>query len=197
MAWVDAQQMARHGLGAPRCAARIWVDPRACHDVVVGGLDVGRRRSGRVVGGDWAVAQISRIEKLRMAEEHWGHGLSWEEVGAYEYMRQRLAELGSRDGVRSMDDIVRRYAHLDEIFEVVRREGRLRSRSELPGPSHRETNGVYMHIGRDGSPVFGNGGCHRLAMARVLELRLIPAQLGMVHPDALSTWRALRSPDHG
>lgn len=197
MIWVDAQQIARYGVRAPRCAARIWIDPLACRQVVVGGLDVGRRRSGRVVGGDWALAQLSSIEKLRMAETHWGTGASWEEVGAYEYMQQRLSELGRRDGVRSMDDIVRRYDHLDQIFEVVKREGRLRPRSELPGPSHRETNGVYIHVGHDGAPVFGNGGCHRLAMARVLALPLIPAQLGMVHPDALSTWRALRSPDHG
>lgn len=196
MVLLDARQRLRYGRHAPQWAARIWVDPRRCTTVAVD-LDHGRRGSGQVIGGPWRVAPIETVEKLRMAEEHWRTGASWDDVGAVAFVLEHLDELRAHDGYRSAADVRRRFEHLDEIFEQVRREQRLRPRSEGPGRSVREHRGVYLHVGADGEPVFGNGGCHRLAMARALELPEIPAQLGVVHPDALRTWRALRSPAHG
>jgi hypothetical protein len=131
-----------------------------------------------------------------MAEEHWATGASWEAVGATAYLVDHAAELEARDGYRA-DDVGERFRRLDALFEMVRREGRLRSRKELPGPSFRELRGVYVHVAADGTPVFGGGGCHRLAAARVLALPEIPVQLGAIHPAALDRLPALRSPVHG
>lgn len=192
MVWSDAGQILRHGRDAPRWAEQIWVDPRAC-TLVATDVDSGRRRSGQVVGGTWGVAPLETVAKVRMAEEHWRTGVSWKEVGAFDYIMENLARLSQHDGYRTTDDVDRRFEYLDAVFDTVRREGRLRPRSEGPGRTLRENGGVYMHVGGDGEPVFGNGGCHRLAMARVLGLTQIPAQLGAVHPDALSAWRTLRS----
>ena len=192
MVWIDAGQIVRHGRDAPRWAERIWVDPSAC-SLVATDVDRGRRRSGQVVGGTWGVAPVETVAKVRMAEEHWRTGASWKQVGAYDYVMENLARLSQRDGYRTTDDVERRFEYLDAVFDTVRREGRLRPRSERPGRTLRENGGVYMHVGGDREPVFGNGGCHRLAMARVLGLARIPAQLGAVHPDALSAWRTLRS----
>lgn len=196
MLWIDVRQIARHGWGAPRWAERLWIDPRRCATVATE-LDRSRTLSGQLRGGDWAVAPILSVEKVRMAEEHWRTGASWEAVGAHDYLRAHVEELGTRDGYRTDEDIRRRFERLDELFEAVRREGRLRPRSELPGRSVREHRGIYVHIDAQGDPVFGNGGCHRLAIARVLELPAIPVQLGVLHPRALPLLPALRSPDHG
>jgi hypothetical protein len=193
----DVRERVRHGPSAPRWAERLWIDPRDCVSVAPN-LDHGRRRSGRVVGdeGDWRAEPIDSLEKLRMAEEHWRTGASWQDVGAYAYLMEHAFELEDRDGYRA-DDVLQRFRRLDALYEMARREGRLRPRNELPGPSFREHRGVYMHIDRDGAPLFGGGGCHRLAVARVLELTEIPVQLGAIHPDALDRLPALRSPVHG
>jgi hypothetical protein len=196
MVAVDARRMLRLGWSAPRWAERVWVDPMACRAVAID-LDHARRHSGEVIGGEWNLQPIESVAPLQMAEEHWRTGRSWEDVGAYDYVLHHVEALGRRNGSATSDEVVRRFARLDDVFARVQREGRLRSRRELPGWSIREHRGVYMHIGPDLAPVFGNGGCHRLAIARVLELPQIPVQLGAVHPDALGGWRALRSPAHG
>ncbi len=82
-----------------------------------------------------------------------------------------------------------RYQALDELFELVASERRLRRQVELNSRSFRELNGVYVHIGRNAEVLFAGGGFHRLAIARVLGLETIPAQLGVVHEEALETWR--------
>jgi hypothetical protein len=194
-AWLDLQQVVRYGSAAPRWAQRIWIDPRRCTRATAD-LDRGRRMSGQVHGGQWTLVPVETIAKVRMAEEHWRTGASWEAVGAVDHAVANLARDGDRDGVHTLEDVRRRFRYLDGVFDQVRREGWLRTRAELPGRSIREHGGVYMHVGADGAPVFGNGGCHRLAMARVLDLVEIPAQLGALHPDALPTWRRLRSPSH-
>jgi hypothetical protein len=187
----DGVQLARHGRRAPRWAERIWIDPSRC---TTAGIDIdhGRGRSGRVHRGAWRVQPIGSVAQVRMAEEHWSTGASWDDVGAIDLLLQQSEQARRRDGIESLADIRGRFRRLDRMFAVVEEEGRLRPRSELPVASFRELGGTYVHIGPGGEPVFGNGGCHRLAMARVLELPEIPAQLGAVHPDALGTWTSLR-----
>jgi hypothetical protein len=41
-----------------------------------------------------------------------------------------------------------------------------------------------VHIAKNGKPVFGGNGFHRLTMAKVLELEEIPICVGMVHKGA-------------
>ena len=125
---------------------------------------------------------------MAAARLRWEGGASWEETEAYDQMLRLITQTGkSVDGCRSLDEVVRRYERLDAVFEQVREDRRLRSRSELPLPDRgfREVGGVYVHLGRSGQPIFGGGGFHRLAIARVLELPEIPAQLGVVHEELL------------
>lgn len=189
----DLYRMARHGLFAPRWSERIWIDPMECTRAVA---VFPRNATGHVVGGDWDLrtSGIDSIPKIRMARLHWQDGVPWADTGAYDYMMARIGERGRLDGCRTLDDVVRRYEALDRIFAVVSREGRMLSRAELPGRSLREKGGIFVHIGRDNQPIFGIGGCHRLAMAQILGLSRIPAQLGVLHPLSLSTWRSLRIP---
>ncbi len=77
------------------------------------------------------------------------------------------------------------YERSGTIFQQVRNEGGLRSRFEPPGRSFKKPEDVHVHVGRDGLPLFGPDGIRRLAIAQVLGLTRIPAQLRVVHRDAL------------
>ena len=49
---------------------------------------------------------------------HWHDGLSWDEAGAYQYMLELIQQLGRVDGCKNIDQIISRYAKLDNIFLI-------------------------------------------------------------------------------
>ena len=105
-------------------------------------------------------------------------------------MKDILAVRKRWDDCTDFNDVVSRYARLDELFSYLQGGGKFRTRKELYGSrTFREQGGVYIHIDREGNPVFGGGGCHRLALAKILQLDIIPAQLGIVHHEAVDLWR--------
>lgn len=119
-------------------------------------------------------------------------GYSWEAAGAYDLTATLIARRGKVDGCASMQDVVRRYEDLDRMFDTMAREQRLRTAAEMRSGRIREEGGVYFHVGRDGTPIFGGGGNHRLAAAIALDIPTIPAQLGVVHPEGLDALAVLR-----
>lgn len=103
-------------------------------------------------------------------------------------MLDLIRERGSADGCRTLAEVISRYERLDVMFRQVCSEGRLRSRSELQRRGFRASGEIYMHVGRGPQLLFGNGGNHRFAAARIAGLSCIPAQLGVVHPEAIHDW---------
>ena len=187
----DLGSVVRHGSNGPRHGELIWLDPSTISRAT-SGLD--RSATGKVLGGAWDrdVVAIDSIWKIAAARMHWQEGVPWEETGVYDLMLAEISRSGrSLDGCRTLDDVVRRYERLDDLFERVRQERRLQPVRERSRFMRREVGGVYVHVARDGEPLFGRGGCHRLVMAQVLELPDMPAQLGAVHLEAVATWRSL------
>ena len=180
----------RFGRAAPRPNERIWVNPGAVR-YALGGLPV---RSGYVVDR-WPPTEPVPFEEhvhVRFALAHWRDGIPWEETGAYDYMLEQIARRGRQDGCFDAEDVKRRYARLDELFETVRREGRLRTRSELDPAARDEDEGIFVHIGPDGEPAIGDSGKHRMTIAKLLGLDVVPARIGYVHRDALPLVSRLR-----
>lgn len=180
----------RFGKGAPRPNERLWIDP-ASVEHALDGLPV---RSGYVIGR-WPPVDPVPFENhvhVRFALAHWRDGVPWEETGAYDYMLERIRIRGQQDGCRDLSDVKRRYQRLDELFETARREGRLRTRTELDSAARGEDGGILIHIGPGGEAAIGDGGKHRLAIARLLELPIVPARIGYVHRDALPILPVLR-----
>lgn len=184
----DARNLVRHGTAAPRWGELIWVDPETVNTFV---SSHNRSYTGQVIGGDWDLAAepLEEHEKFVACSEHWSEGTPWEETGIIDLIVEEIEQHGSKDGCTTRDEVVARYQQLDQIFEQVRAEKRLRTRRELDPDAYREVGGIYIHIDRHNLPVFGNGGCHRLAIAQVLGLDIIPAQVGVVHEGALGSWR--------
>ena len=187
----------KYGRGAPLYAECIWVDPNDCNLIIENGLDDGVSRKsilGLVVNEKWDQFEITPLKnnpKIQYCYKHWQEGLSWEDAGAYDYMRGLIEKYGPVDKCSNDEDLVKRFNSLDSVFETIKKEGKVKTQKELGKQKLRELNGVLIHIGPDGLPYFGGGGHHRIAMAKILNLPF-PAMLGMVHQNGLKSLEKYR-----
>lgn len=182
----------RFGTYAPLTDECIMIDPLAVHHVYLAkpedGAPVFRRRdSGRVLDGNWdlSVGDLSESRVTRSCERHFVDGESWDETGIIAHHLSQIARQGASDGMRTEEEVRARYDALDHLYREATLTGGFRPRRELPEYFRREHGGVLFHIARDGSPLRAGGGKHRFAIARILKLKSIPAQLGVIHKDAL------------
>jgi hypothetical protein len=189
----DAWNAFRYGPGAPKFAERLWVDPRRVRFYLKTST---MRTSARVVTGDWRTDQQNPIEDdpiLKICIARWVERRPWEETGELERMERVIARNGQHGGCRTRADALARCAQLDEIFRVIREERRVRPHGELTPATYREFGGIGMHIGPAGIPIRAVNGRHRFAIARILEIPLIPVRIGMIHASALPLLSRLRS----
>ena len=180
----------RYGVSAPRPYERLWIDPRSVERATAW-FDA---RSAAVVH-QWPPAPDMPFEDhphVARALAHWRDGSSWQDVGAQDYMLRQIAHRGRQDGCLDLDDVLRRFARLDAMHGRVGRDGRLLTRQELSPRAFRERGGIVIHIDPRGRPIAGDGGKHRLTVARLHGLTAVPVCLGVVHVDALSRLPELR-----
>ncbi len=199
--WIDAFNRLRYGPQAPRYGERIWVRPSDCR-CYIEAADLAkhygsrvRQMSGRVVY-DWPESLEQPFEnhpKLTYCWKHWQDDLSWAESGAIEFMLGKIAisPTGVTDKCRTPEDVQRRFESLDSIWADVKGRGRFPTRQELVPGAFREVGGILVHLGPGGVPVFSGAGCHRFAIALMLDVPF-PAQLGVVHKSALESLPAFR-----
>lgn len=188
----DRWNRLRFGPGAPLSDECIFVDPRDVRHVYLPGRTPAvptfrRRHSGLVVDGDWDQSRgpLPETRATRAIHDRFVRGMSWAETGVLDYHLAMISEKGISEGARTLQDVLARYEALDRVYEEAQRTGRLRPRCELPGHFRREHGGIFFHIARDGEPLRSGGGRHRFAIARILGLASVPAQLGVIHPDAV------------
>jgi hypothetical protein len=192
----DTCNRLRFGNKAPLFAERIYVDPQHCEGITLSKKKLkklfGFHRvvplSGAVIDS-WPIHEsdvvpLTDLPKIKFCIDHWVNNVAWEHTGVYEFYEAR--------GHPNIDEIVQRYRNLDKIFNTVRSEGRLRSAQELNPCNFRETNGVRINIGPSGQLLHYDVGTHRLAIAMILGIRLIPAQLGAVFAGSLHQLQKLR-----
>ncbi len=193
----DARSWMRYGSDGPLVAERIIVDPMQVEFAV---RSPGFAETGELRSGDWDLdtVPVEEIDRVQFCRQHFVDGTPWDETGAYVELLRRIRERRDDrvtvDGCASEQDVIERYAALDRLYDEARATGTLRTRSELGGRPFRENFGMVIHIGRHNQPLFSWHGCHRLAVARILELPAVPAQLGVVHTDARAVWRDRYSP---
>lgn len=192
-AWrTDGDNRRHYGIGAPRYAECIWIKTAD----VTKGLKYWNSKQSALVVHQWPqqmVTAVTELVTIRCCLEHWSQGKSWEETGLVDQMMAWIRERGRVDRLSDHDHVLKRYKELDVLYEMVLREGRLRTRNELVRGNFREEGGILVHLGPDGMPYFGGKGHHRLAIAMAAELQYFPAQLGVVHADALDSLPQYRS----
>ena len=174
----------------PRAQERIWINPTHLSRIYTRNPahtpDYKRRHSGMVLAGDWDqnTEPLDESWKIAACLAHFRDGVPWEQTGIYDRMRAMIDERGQFDSCRTMDDIIARYETIDALYADIQKNGfRDETVHRLGVP--RLPEGVYVHLDRNGAPIFGAIGNHRLAIARALGLTRIPAQLGVVHPGAI------------
>lgn len=184
----DIKNKLLYGPQAPKTAELIWVNSNDCNYAFLGKDNHydPRKYSGRVITETFLNNQINILElpKIKYCYERWINGKSWEEAGAYDYMLRLLKLYGKADNCKNIDDVKRRYDNLDEIFLTIKKEGRLRTKKEIDRKSFRENQGILININENGEPLFGGGGNHRFAMAKILKITF-PAQVGYVHKEGI------------
>lgn len=185
--WRDLDNILRYGWhNAPRTFERIWVDPRAIRHVV--STQFSRADSARVIKGDWdlAVHAFDEQPKVSACRQHFLEDVPWEDTGVYDMMLDRIERRGVFDDCRNLDDVVKRYRDIDRLYVSLQSGEGVKTQQALNPRNLREKGGIHIHIGREGEPLFAGGGFHRLAIAQLLGLPSIPAQLGVVHEQAVA-----------
>jgi hypothetical protein len=191
----DIGNTVRYGKGAPSAGDRIWIYPK---DVSLEVAGLYRHQTGLVI--DWSIVgnkKISKVEdgfKYRACYERWVNGASWESTGIHEFMLSLISQRGAPvDGCRSLEEIIARYKKLDKLFFEMEKGSSFMTRDDIRGVSSgKEFGGVYVHLDEDGSLIFGGGGYHRLAIAKILSVPVIPAQIGVVHKNQIFHFKELK-----
>jgi len=194
----DVYNKLRYGPKAPLNHERIWVNPADIKQMLVPSevkRITGKTRdktSGQIINWD----QVEKTRpvrgefKIRYCIQHWVDGVSWEELGVIDFLKNN-----SRKHRRKTDQELKdRFKMLDEAFEEIKKEGRLKTMKELNPDNYREYDGILIHIGKDGEPFFGSCGNHRLAMAIILGFEKIPAWIGLVDKDSIKYLDMYREP---
>lgn len=185
--------MARFGRRAPKYNQVMWVDPGAIQYHLA--EHISRRESGRVLSGEWDRQRVPLSYNIKVAatKRRYNEGCTWEETGIYEHMEALIASRGGPvDGCLTWEDIEARYARLDRIYEDIRLKGFKPSSEARRKLTLRLHDEVYVHFARDGTILFGGGGCHRLAIAQVLTIPRIPVLVGRTHPDLIAEGKSIK-----
>jgi hypothetical protein len=219
----DIKNRIRYGPSAPIFAERIWVNPQHCAMTLIGFDQKHSGKVIESFWPIKQAIPVHEIPKIKFCVGHWVKGLSWEDTGAYKHWIKGIpwtdttvykhmqnidnkpygTELidsetaGYNDipmHLMGINSIIKRYENLDLAFEQVKREGRLKTRKEIRADNYLENGGILIHLGPNGTPFFGGGGIHRFAMSLILELPIIPAQIGCVHISAIPFLDDFRKP---
>lgn len=184
----------KYGNYAPGFAEKIYITPE---QVNFYNPEFKRSHSGSVIGGNWDknLKPLTNIAKYNACFLRWQEGYEWEDTGVYDVMLELIKERGrSVDDCTNIEDIKKRYKRLDLLFSELSSTKKFKSRKQINKNNFKEAGGVFFHIGRDNQIIFSGGGMHRLAMAKILKLKNIPAQLGVVHPEAIDKWQKYKNP---
>lgn len=184
----DVRNVIRFGINAPKRYQTIFIDPQDVKFVVAEPFRYKpMRMSGKVMDGDWDRRGYSFTKSTAriFIRRRIHHNLPWQETGAYERMMKKIAEFGFADGCSGIEDVVQRYNELDKLISHLKAGGRFLSRRDICPENFREFGGVVIHIGRSGELFGSEKGNHRLAIAQELGLQCMPAQVGVVHIEAV------------
>lgn len=162
--------------------------------------------TSRVVDGDWDKESILFSSMLihNSFKSHYEDGLDWEETDYYK-KKLRAVQEGQYARSRTPTGLKRRFQRLDELYSTIEQYGYqtqeqlLSNQNDPMGITSTRslttfpTDSILRHeitvdIGRTGS-FYLNEGRHRLSIAKILDLDLIPVRIAVRHAE----WQDLRN----
>lgn len=169
----------------------LWIDPDEITHSVARQFDRWRHM-GEVHDGNWDQTETKLTDhiKYRSVVNHFQNDIPWEETDIYQEAISRVQQGESYwNGCRTDDDVKSRAQTVEELYASIENEG-FRSQEELHGKSvkamllsgsfDRSKTDISVAIGRDGEFLFIDGN-HRLAIAHVLDVDLIPVRVVVRH----------------
>jgi hypothetical protein len=110
-------------------------------------------------------------------------GIPWEETTYYRTLIDQLREGEKPYGIESQHGLDEHFAQIDDLFKNIRQHGyQLQSECTGQRESLSSLDDVTVRIGRNGEFLFEDGR-HRLAIAKILGLPLIPVRVTWRHRE--------------
>ena len=133
--------------------------------------------------GNWdqteKLDKVNQHPKYKAVKKHYQEGCSWKETEIFDYMMCKIREYGEYDGCKNFNDVVKRYNQIDQVYKDISKNG-----YKMKDPIDQ----ICVNISRDGEFIFNGNGTHRLSIAKILELDLIPVRILVRHQE----WQRLR-----
>jgi hypothetical protein len=172
----------------------IWTDPQLITHAYGAVIPKGCRFLSIILDGEWDSPEhlVAEIPQYKMLVEHFKLGKDWIETGR---VKGALLEL-EKEGTcwidcHSKSDILARCNAFDELFRSIRDGGYKTPRGIQYGKTGLARTcipqEIVVNITRDGKFLFWDG-IHRLAIARILDLPLVPVRVLARHKE----WQELR-----
>ena len=194
--WLTLSNRLRYGHQAPRPGIRLTLPPdllqNRYHVSGNDGLRLPHWRTGQIRGGDWDISlrATHKSTKFAACRNHFINGKSWDDTKIIDYGLKRIATQTKYDNCFTKDDLVARYARLDDLWDKTKRAGAL---PDHITKSARLRDSIVVHMTRDGTLIFGNQGFHRLAIAQLAKIKEITVLLGVTHEDAVRSGAAAQT----
>ena len=192
----------RFGIRAPKYAELIWIDPKAVQNVVSFDKNKLIRQwvSASIIDFETLVTRQESFHETRQyqaCQERFVLEKEWSDTLDYRDNLQQISVRGKCAGCRNKAELDQRYLVIDQIFISASKSRKLLTQKQLKPLSLREYNGIMISIDKDQCLFLTSGeGFHRLAIAQLLNLPFIPAQLGAVDYRAIKMVEALRLRTH-
>ena len=141
--------------------------------------------------GKWDLILKDLMERpdFKFTYSRFVDGVNWDKTGSFEFMKSYIQKNGSFDGWDESDEsIARRHHDLDVMYESVKSEERFKFVFEINPIQYSYVDSVLCAMTRDGSLVFAGAGQHRLAIARILQIKSLPICLAAVHAERKNDW---------
>lgn len=190
----DIINFIKYGYIAPKYAELIWVNPNQ----IIHNINSHSKFRTSICSGD--IIDISKYftferfcdtYQYRSCLSHWIDHMPWNSTPDYIMMLDGIKSGRLWVGCKTEQELLKRYQKLDNIFLQVKNAGRLKTRKELDPQAFREEGGIIVCIGEKGEPLLFDG-YHRLSIAVIQNLSIIPAQLGAVDTRAVNCLKKYR-----
>jgi len=171
----------------------IYVDPNNINKVTKRRKPHLNRRIyfGRIKDGNWDQSnlQFKKRPIYCAAIKRFKNNRPWREIAEVQEQIKKVerSQLGTKSH-RNKKEVIESYNKFENLFDTIQREG-YRTQAKLLDDVQRtdslyptELDEVAVDIGRDGELLHADG-THRLTIAKILEIPIIPAVIHVRHKD--------------
>lgn len=150
--------------------------------------------AGSVVGGEWDqreyLVPFEDTPKYQGVRAHFEEGVPWEQTELFDILLTIMEQRPMIDGCTTEADLHEQYEEVDRLYERISKNG-YRRRTELEGMNGLRDilNEIGVVIDRDGNFLFLGSGWHRLSIAKILDIDLVPVRVVLRH----KRWQDIRT----